>query len=112
MKDFDLDMARSGAEVVDEEGNTVRILCFDRPSESSPLVAMNKDGGVSVYDIDGVGFSHRKLYMAPVKRTGWLNIYRTSIEDPTAHMMYNSEKKAVERATPDIVATAKIEWEE
>lgn len=60
MKPFDIEAARTGARVCTNDGNTVRILCFDEqlgfpPYPYSVLAIINVQGAIvpAVFDIHG-----------------------------------------------------------
>ena len=55
----------------------------------------------------------RDLFFAPEKHEGWVNIYRDSkIDELCCRYIFPSEEEAKRSAASDIIATAKIEWEE
>ncbi len=65
MKAFDLEKAREGAKVCTRDGDSVRIICFDRKNEDFPIVALLTcvDGEeiVETYTEDGY-FDKRKTW--------------------------------------------------
>lgn len=97
MKPFDLKLAKEGHPVCTHEGFPVRLICFDAQREV-PLIGLIKiknreelhqyyiNGKSSVYESD-------YLFMAPVKKTYWMNVYK--IENhffPSA--FYEAEERA------------------
>lgn len=122
MKKFDLEAAKNGAPVIARNGEKVRILCFDRKNNYYPIIALtNSDNGEEFdsFAIDG-GFysadriSHKDLVMAPVKKTGWINIYHTMTSGRTISGMtiYETKEMAMANTQVEAVACTQIEWEE
>lgn len=81
MKEFDLEKAKAGHPVYTRDGREVRILCFDRQSDS-PIVALVKNNEVE----DIISFNNKgrrndvfdcgyDLLIKPVKQERWANIY-------------------------------------
>lgn len=81
-KPFDLEKAKAGAPVVCERHPSrnhvpARILCFDALGQN-PIVALvaNEDGETETavrLNLSGIS-AYYTLFMAPVKRTGWIVI--------------------------------------
>lgn len=125
MKPFDLEKAKTGAPVQTRDGRAARIICFDRKGNNFSVVAL-------VTDPDGKEYTHgytskggyllnRKsdfdLFMAPVKREGWVNIYRSApggAQDCYPQpIIFNTREEAIAAVyQPSIRATTRIEWEE
>lgn len=83
MKPFNIEEAKAGAAVITQEGHPVRVLCFDRTTRYGrhlvALVAIDGHDHLREYYPSGKGFSHKAcsydLFMAPVQRTVWVNLY-------------------------------------
>lgn len=125
MKPFDLEQAKAGAPVQTRDGHAARIICFDRKGNNLPVVALvtDPDGEeyTRVYPSNG-GYlltqeSDLDLFMAPVKREGWVNIYRSApggAQDCYPQpLIFNTREEAIAAAYPSSLrATTRIEWEE
>lgn len=117
MKPFNLEAAKAGAPVQTRCGEKARIICFDRKRDF-PIVALIGDGEfVECRAVDGACYSDgrensRDLVMAPTKREGWINVYSNNCRG----YIYPDEKTAKKNIDilnqTNLVATAKIEWEE
>lgn len=124
MKPFDIELAKAKHPVQTINGMPVRIICFDRFDEDNdfPIVALCKNlhgEQIQKYTNEGHfrkdGLSHPlDLIMAPVKKTGYVNVYRTEGKISVKYSpIYESEKEAFDfRDLQNYIDTAKIEWEE
>jgi len=124
MKPFDMEAAKAGAPVVTGEGQKVRIVCFDAKRPSYPIVALVSDDNgiesVSIFTLEGCTNHHginsrNDLFMAPVKKTGWVNIHRGSCNSrDTSVGIYLTKEQALSNVhnKSEYVATVKVEWEE
>lgn len=134
MKPFDVERAKAGAQVVTRSGGAVRILCFDRVGTllgRGNVVALvtERDGHemMAVYDNDGYFMPGKSkapcdhdLFMAPVKKQGWVNLYRFASDavvytDQTAVYLTEEEAKMRTKHKPagsEYITTLRIEWEE
>lgn len=125
-KPFDLEAAKNGAPVMTRDGRKARIVCFDRVHERLPLVVLvEHEGGEDprtytatghYYDVQHT--SDCDLVMAPVNRTGWINIYpgRNTAGDDNYHgwggLIHKTRDEALaQRGSPDAI-TIQIEWTE
>ena len=114
MKPFDLEAAKAGAKVVNRAGCVVRLVCFDVDSHDGfPLVGIVRDTAesgeyIARYKADGgncfKGISDKDLFMAPVKREGWVNINESRV--------YITKEKARASVTDYPAIVVKVEWEE
>lgn len=86
MKPFNLEEAKSGKPCCTRDGRDIRIICFDVLGPQ-PILALHKykegDEGVYKFCIDGKynlfpneGDSCNDLFMKPVKKTYWVNVYK------------------------------------
>lgn len=123
-KPFDLEAAKAGAPVVTEDGCPVRILCFDMKNPSGfELVGLvttdrgseqaftwNKEGRIGCFMSDYA----KDLRLTPVKRTGWVNIYRNGGGVLTGETVHATQEDAITvgRAEDTYIATVPVEWEE
>ena len=123
MKPFNLEAAKAGAPVVTRDGRPARIVCFDRKGTDWPIIALTDNGdneALHGYTLDGnlyfVGPCHGDLLMAPVKKDGWVNLYRSKDGGVySGRGVFSSETDAKDAAsvcsTP-VLATVRVEWEE
>ena len=120
MKPFDLKRALAGDPVITRKGNQVEILTQlqPRPGFGDILAAVYKsnnkaelreiwktgryygdEGENSVYD----------LFMAPIIKEGWINIYKDSSR---SMYKYDTKESARKSAHNSVITTIKIKWEE
>ena len=124
MKEFNLDeyLKNPSQKVVTRDGRAVRIICTDAKGDE-PIVALlynkNRDEeNVYTYNRDGRFYKNDScldLFFAPIKREGWINIYkshRCSTRDRIAGDVFPNEKEAKESKIYGYINTIKIEWEE
>ena len=77
-------------------------------NDTECMCAYNTNGCVYKNDTHSLD-----LFFAPEKHEGWVNIYRDSkIDELCCRYIFPSEEEAKRNAASDIIATAKIEWEE
>ena len=128
MKQFNLDeylrLKEEGKEpiLVTNTGNPARIICTDKKDESDlPVVALvtlnegyecvmsfTKDGMLSFLGQKTINY----LFFAPVKREGWINIYRGFYSKSCDSSIFDSKQEAIKNRGAACIATVKIEWEE
>ena len=126
MKEFNLDeyLKNPSQKVVTRDGREVRIICTDMKQSNYPLVALvtdkedNKES-LLVYKENGrycFQDSINDLFFAPIKREGWVNLYKGIVKDylPSAgQKVYKSKESAITNKRDDnYLTTVKIEWEE
>ena len=125
MKEFNLEeyLKNPSQKIVTRDGREVRIVCTDMKSyDDYKIVTLVKKN-----DGEEVLLCYRKsgrdrycpdfdLFFAPIKREGWINLYKDKNEDITylPGIIHDSEEEAKEaiKGDPDFIATTKIEWEE
>lgn len=120
MKPFDLNLAISGSPVITAKGHQVRLAGYNPYAKNKEQVV----GWVSLDEQsaearawsdtgEAAGDDDFNLFMAPVKKRGWANIYSPSAtEFYDISYIYTSEGQAKGAATKDVVATVSIDWEE
>lgn len=123
MKPFDIELAKAGHPVCTRSEKPVRILCFDRKStDGCSIMALIDEGEFEdfmSFNAQGRFYEDARkdendLFMAPVKKEGWINIYK---DGDWAMMLsnniYKSKEDALDLHTPvNYLDTVKIEWEE
>ena len=128
MKEFNLTeyLKNPSQRVVTRDGRAVRIICTDAKGDE-PIVALlynkNRDEeNVYTYSKDGIFYENNTscldLFFTPIKREGWVNLYKDNITTFTSSKIHATEKKAQEEASEVLkeygkfIASVKIEWEE
>ena len=124
MKPFNLELAKMGYPVCTRDGRPARIICFNLLSgiREMSIVYLSKDKErdvetISTCTIDGFCYpnkveSNLDLMMCPLKRTGYINLYKNN---RVCKQIFRTEEEAkiAANSTPDrYVKTIKIEWEE
>ena len=110
--------------IVTRDGRNVRILCTDRASTTCPVVALvqeNDSENVHNYTENGYWFGYTQdsndLFFAPIKKEGWISIFKDPSEDIQLGKVYTSKEIAEDMAKKcalslNYLTTIKIEWEE
>lgn len=125
MKPFDLELAKAGHPVCTRDGRPVRILCYDFiTQENNPIIGLvrlsEKQEGTVYYRENGRfeawgGGDHAlDLMMAPEKKVGWINVYKSSSFYIPGAIIYDSREEALKNKdlSSSYVNTIEIEWEE
>ena len=117
MKPFDLEKAKAGAPVITRNGSAARIICFNRAdADNYPLVALLHLGEgierVTTHTDQGhyckEPGNNCDLFMAPVKREGWVNIYPNDSTGVAIHPSRSlADKSDVHKVRIDCIH---IEW--
>lgn len=122
MKPFNLEAALKGAKVVTRDGREVsEIYHFKTDSEGYPVVAV-VEGTRRSYTTDGkFAYCSKEgldLFMAPIKKEGWVNLYPPYAGDwggfivRTSNGVYATKEEADNAAAGNRTDCIKIEWEE
>ena len=122
MKPFDLKAALAGAPAVTRDGREVKWIAHDPGAVSEGRVlARVGDGGSHVRFFESgasylTGESSYDLFMAPVKREGWVNLHTCTTGQPGvvafSGNVWATKELAETLQTPSKIATVRIEWEE
>ena len=81
MKPFDLEAAKAGAPIVTRDGRPAKFIAHVAEAQPSQRLVVLIDGGVYTkfesggYSKSPAHVSPNDLFMAPVKRTVWANVY-------------------------------------
>lgn len=81
MKPFDLEAAKAGAPIVTRDGRPAKFIAHVGEAQPSQRLVVLIDGGVYTkfesgkYAGSPAHVSANDLFMAPVKRTVWVNVY-------------------------------------
>ena len=124
MKEFNLTeyLKNPSQKVVTRDGREVRIICTDAKGDE-PIVALlynniRDEENVYTYNRDGRFYKNDScldLFFAPIKREGWINVYRSKDDIRTIGCLFPSKEEAnlhkYDKASV-YIKTIKIEWEE
>ena len=127
MKEFNLNeyLKNPSQKVVTRDGREVRIICTDFQSEK-PIIGLVKidENEENAFNFKENGRWHlpeneeslKDLFFAPVKKEGWVNLYKGIVKDylpSVGQKIYKSKENAIKnKRNDDYLATVKIEWEE
>ena len=115
MKDFNLELAKAGHPVITRDGREVKIIYFNKGG-GYPLIGIVDDDEIKTFTNEGKFResvnSDSDLFMATVKKQGWINLYVNNNNSNYAGSVYKTEEGAKGNCTPATVATIPIEWEE
>ena len=123
MEQFSLEkyLENPNRKVVTRDGRSVRIICTNRLDENYPVIALINDEytekcySYSEFGKDIVNTDcELDLFFAPVKKSGWINLYKINSTISPGPRVYDTKEDA-ESAAGDksyYIATTKIEWEE
>ena len=123
MKEFNLEeyLKNPSQKIVTRDGRDVRIICTDMKSiyKIVGLVYDKKADTESllIYKENGKYYfekSTNDLFFAPIKREGWVNIYKDPDGYPprTGNIYETKEEATIKKDNTNYVTTTKIEWEE
>ena len=123
MKQFNLEeyLKNPNRKIITREGKSVRVICVDRFSDDYPIVTLirNKDKEViECYTKDGKflenNIHNHDLLFAPVKKSGWINLYKMNSTISPGPRAYDTKEDAESAAGDNsyYISTIKIEWEE
>lgn len=122
MKAFDYDKAKAGAEICTKDGNSVRVVCWDKSGKgkkqivalimiegAEKLLLYKKDGTPESTQEDGM-----RLMMKPVLKEGWVVIPSEQGDDTIAideGVIYTDYNVAL-AAKDDGFKIGHVTWEE
>lgn len=122
MKEFNLNeyLKDLSQKVVTKDGRKVRIICTNAKNEFPIIALITNDDKEVLMDYNNNGkvspdeMTDLDLFFAPIKREGWVNIFKDEELPFINGDIYKSEKEAKEEAEgePDYITSIKIEWEE
>lgn len=122
MKEFNLQeyLANPSQKVMTRDGRKARIVCTDMKNEQ-PILALITEGNredIRFYSQNGVwcnDFPNHKLDLvfAPIKKKGWINIFRCKTELYIGDVFETKEEaEKMGKLSKNYITTIKIEWEE
>ena len=125
MKQFNLDeyLKNPTKKVITRSGKSARIICTNRLDENYPVLALVRNEDYEMcysYTTSGKLYTNQSidreldLFFAPVKKSGWINLYKMNSIISPGPRAYNTKEEA-ESAAGDksyYISTVKVEWEE
>lgn len=125
MEQFSLEkyLENPNRKVVTRDGRSARIICTNRLGENYPVIALINNGDSEKcysYTTFGKfdGYQNHDceldLFFAPVKKSGWINLYKMNSIISPGPRAYDTKEEA-ESAAGDksyYISTIKVEWEE
>ena len=122
MKEFNLQeyLANPSQKVMTRDGRKARIICTDMKNKQ-PILALITEGNredIHFYSQNGVwcnDFPNHKLDLvfAPIKKKGWINIFRCKTDLYSGDIFETKEKaEKMGKLSKNYITTIKIEWEE
>ena len=123
MRPFNLEeyLKNPDRHIVTRKGIDAKIICTDGSNKTYPIFALiqNEEGkDVLSYTNEGMNTEGYKssfdLFFAPVKKSGWINLYKMNSIISPGPRVYDTKEEA-ESAAGDksyYISTIKIEWEE
>ena len=125
MKQFNLEeyLTNPNKKVITRDGRSARIICTNRLDKTYPVIALVKDDYTEkCYSYSKFGkvyqYANRDceldLFFAPVKKSGWINLYRMNSIISPGPRAYDTKEEAESAAgdKSDYISTIKIKWEE
>lgn len=122
MKQFNLDEFKKNLsqKVVTRDGRSVRIVCTDAKNEFPIITLITNDDKEVLMDYNNNGkvspdeITDLDLFFEPIKKEGWVNLFKDEELPFVNGDVYKSEKDAKEAAIdePDFITSVKISWEE
>ena len=122
MKQFNLAeyLENPNRRIITKDGRNVRIICTDAKG-NFPIIALVEtyNGNETVLRLKENGRFYNDtenssdLFFTPIKKEGWVNVYKTRSGAAQIGQIYSSKEEAeMCRIDANYISTAKIEWEE
>ena len=122
MKEFNLQeyLANPSQKIMTRDGRKARILCTDMKNKQPVLALVTEEDreDIHFYYQNGVWcneFPNHKLDLvfAPVKKEGWINIFRCKTDLYIGDVFETKEAaEKMGKLSKNYITTIKIEWEE
>ena len=124
MKEFNLTeyLKNPSQKVITRDGREVRIICTDIPivalvydeeKQKESIECFFENGKYLSFDAND---SPLDLFFAPVKKEGWVNLYKGVVKDylpSVGQKVYKTKESAnLNKRDDNYLTTVKIEWEE
>ena len=122
MKQFNLEkyLITPSCKIVTRSGRPVRIICTDAKGKY-PVIALisNRNGDEASFEFTKDGLwsedceNSLDLFFEPIKREGWVNVYRFLSGSYCGDIFETKEKaEKMGKLSKNYITTIKIEWEE
>ena len=122
MEQFNLDkyLKNPNRKIVTRDGRSVKIICTNAKG-NFPIIALVEtyNGNETVLRLNENGHYYNDtenssdLFFAPIKKEGWVNMYKTRSGAAQIGQIHSSKEEAeMGRKDSNYISTAKIEWEE
>ena len=123
MKQFNLEeyLKNPTKKVITRDGRNARIICTDAKG-NFPIIALVEtyNGNETVLRLKENGRFYndtensRDLFFYPVKKSGWINLYKINSTISPGPRAYDTKEEAESAAgnKSDYISTIKIKWEE
>ena len=121
MKEFNLDeyLKDPSQKVITKDGKSVRIICTDA-KQDYPVIGLlsldDKSETTVYYKKNGRWLADNQdywdLFFAPIKREGWINVYKNDYNERVIGCLHSSEEEAIKNKDRNYITTVKVEWEE
>ena len=122
MKRFSLEeyLENPNRRIITKDGRNVRIICTDAKG-NFPIIALVEiyNGNETVLRLKENGRFYddtensSDLFFVPIKKEGWVNMYKTRSGGAQIGQIYSSKEEAeMGRKDANYISTAKFEWEE
>ena len=126
MKQFNLEeyLTNPNKKIITRDGRSVRIICTDRKwIDATHIIALvTIENGVELtksYSTEGRSIFGRDngpddLFFAPIKKEGWINLYKINSIISPGPRAYDTKEEAESASgnRSDYISTIKIKWEE
>ena len=122
MKEFNLEEFKKNLsqKVVTRDGRSVRIVYTDAKNEFPIIALITNDSKEVLMDYNNNGkvspdeMTDFDLFFAPIKKEGWVNIFKDNNGTYTSISIYQTKDEAEEvgKKLNNYISTHKIEWEE
>ena len=124
MKPFNLEeyLKNPTKKVITGSGKSVRIICTNKLDSTTPIVALIHKGteeAIQLYTKEGRIISkypcfEHDLFFAPVKKEGWINLYKINLLTSPGPRTYDTKEEAESSvgSKSNYISTIKIEREE
>ena len=122
MEQFNLDkyLENPNRKVVTRDGRSARIICTNAKGNFTIIALVETyNGNETVLRLKENGHFYNDtenssdLFFAPIKKEGWVNMYKTRSGATQIGQIYSSKEEAeMGRKDANYISTAKIEWEE
>ena len=120
MKQFNLEeyLKNPTRKVITRGGSPVKIHCTNYTKDQLIIAEIEGTNLSASFNKDGkwlnLADSEKDLFFAPIKKEGWINLYKINSIVSPGPQAYNTKEEAESAAgnRSDYISTIKIKWEE